>query len=86
MPMLVEKYTSKWVANFVNIKCEIENVLIGIEYKIEHIGSTSVSNLDAKPIIDIDIIYFNKSDFEIIKTEITKIGCYYNGNQGIENK
>ena len=31
----------------------------GLEYSIEHVGSTSVQNLDSKPIIDIDIIYDN---------------------------
>ncbi|MFT3946439.1 MAG: GrpB family protein [Agriterribacter sp.] len=84
--MLIEQYTSKWVDNFENIKCEIEKELQGLVYTIEHVGSTSVPNLDAKPIIDIDIIYSNQSEYEKIKLRLEKIGYYHNGNQGIEDR
>ena len=54
--MLIEKYTSKWMEDFASIKREMEKGLQGLNYTMEHIGSTSVPDLDAKPIIDIDII------------------------------
>jgi GrpB-like predicted nucleotidyltransferase (UPF0157 family) len=53
---------------------------------IVHVGSTAVPNLDSKPIIDIDIIYFNPTDFEKIKSGLEKIGYYHNGNQGIKDR
>ena len=84
--MLIEKYTSNWITNFTKIKREIESGLIGFEYQIEHVGSTSIPNMDSKPIIDIDIIYDNKSEFEKIKSGLIKIGYYHNGNQGIEKR
>ena len=84
--MLIKKYTSDWIKNFADLKREIENSLNGIEYRIEHIGSTSVPKLDAKDIIDIDIIYKNESAFQIIKARLIKIGYYHNGNQGIEQR
>ena len=84
--MLIKKYTADWITNFTDLKGEIDNGLCGLEYSIEHIGSTSVPNLDAKPIIDIDIIYKSISDFEKIKSGLIKIGYYHNGNQGIENR
>lgn len=49
--MLVKKYTPNWIKDFMDIKNEIENGLHGLDYTIEHIGSTSVPNLDSKPII-----------------------------------
>jgi GrpB-like predicted nucleotidyltransferase (UPF0157 family) len=84
--MLIEQYTSKWIDNFEDIKCEIEKELHGLIYTIEHVGSTSVPNLDAKPIIDIDIIYSNQSEYGKIKLGLEKIGYYHNGNQGIEDR
>jgi GrpB-like predicted nucleotidyltransferase (UPF0157 family) len=84
--MLIEKYTPNWTKDFTDIKSEIENGLYGLDYAIEHIGSTSVANLDSKPIIDIDIIYSKPLDFEIIKLKLEKIGYYHNGNQGIEGR
>jgi GrpB-like predicted nucleotidyltransferase (UPF0157 family) len=84
--MLIEKYTKTWIKDFENLKLEIEKGLIGPEFTIEHVGSTSVPKLDSKPIIDIDIIYGKESDFEIIKSKLLEIGYYHNGNQGIENR
>tara|TARA_B100000809_G_scaffold248266_1_gene278171 strand:- start:85 stop:627 length:543 start_codon:yes stop_codon:yes gene_type:complete len=84
--MLIEKYTSDWITNFTDLKRSIESGLIGFKYQIEHVGSTSVPQLDSKPIIDIDIIYENESDFKKIKSGLIKIGYYYKGNQGIKNR
>lgn len=84
--MLIEKYTPQWAKDFVGIIREIDNGLNGLEYSIEHVGSTSVPNLDAKPIIDIDIIYVNELEFERIKPGLIKLGYYHNGNQGIEKE
>ena len=84
--MLIEKYTSNWIKNFAVIKREIENSLHELDYSIEHVGSTSVPNLDSKPIIDIDIIYSKQEDFEKIKSGLEKMGYYHNGNQGIEDR
>jgi len=81
--MLIKKYTSDWIINFADLKCEINKGLCGIEYDIEHVGSTSVPKLDSKPIIDIDIIYKDQAEFEQIKSGLIKIGYYHNGNQGI---
>ncbi len=84
--MLLEKYSSGWIDDFELLKAELENALIGTECTIEHVGSTSVPNLDSKPIIDIDIIYSNPSDFIEIKPKLEEAGYYHNGNQGIEDR
>ncbi|MDR7210124.1 GrpB family protein [Flavobacterium piscis] len=81
--MVLEKYNSNWIKYFTDIKREIEIVFGGIEYNIEHVGSTSVPKLDAKPIVDIDIVFSNIDDFEKIKNRLKKIGYFHNGNQGI---
>lgn len=84
--MLIEKYTSNWITNFADLKREIEIGLNGLDCNIEHVGSTSVPNLDSKPIVDIDIICGNESEFENIKSVLKNIGYYHNGNQGIEKR
>lgn len=84
--MLIEKYTSNWTKDFTKIKREIIKGLSGVEYHIEHVGSTSVKNLDSKPIIDIDIIYRKQADWDKIKSCLELIGYYHNGNQGIDGR
>jgi glycosyltransferase involved in cell wall biosynthesis len=73
MKRLIEKYTSKWMEDYASIKREMEKGLYGLNYTMEHIGSTSVPDLDSKPIIDIDIIFDDQEDFEKIKGAHTAI-------------
>ena len=84
--MLIKKYTPEWINHFNDLKSEMNNALAGLNYSIEHIGSTSVPGLDSKNIIDMDIIYNVDADFEHIKAGLTQIGYYHNGNQGIEQR
>ncbi|MFT6320824.1 MAG: GrpB-like predicted nucleotidyltransferase (UPF0157 family) [Granulosicoccus sp.] len=84
--MLIQKYHPIWKDNFEKIKTEIQKALFELEIKIEHVGSTSVVGLAAKPIIDIDLIYYNSIDFEKIKTKLSEIGYFHHGNQGIAQR
>ncbi|WP_301420994.1 GrpB family protein [Mammaliicoccus lentus] len=49
----LEKYTDEWPDEFTKIKNELLKHTQLEEYRIEHIGSTSIQGMSAKPIIDI---------------------------------
>lgn len=53
MNILIETYNPEWPAQFERIKQELETILEELNPSIEHIGSTSVPGLAAKPIIDV---------------------------------
>ena len=57
--VVVLPYDRTWKFAFEEIKREIEDAVGGLMIGIEHIGSTSVEGLSAKPIIDIDVIILN---------------------------
>jgi GrpB-like predicted nucleotidyltransferase (UPF0157 family) len=58
----LEKYNSIWEEDFLK-ECEIIKKLAGkYVLKIEHVGSTSIKGLSAKPIIDIVILVEKLSD------------------------
>ncbi|NUO01421.1 MAG: GrpB family protein [Saprospiraceae bacterium] len=84
--MLIQKYQEHWENDFDKIKEVLSEHIFQNGIQIEHIGSTSIKNLSAKPIIDIDIAYNNPGLFEEIKTGLEKLGYYHNGNQGIEGR
>ena len=84
--MLIHKYNPDWVQHFESIKVVIQKALLGLNIKIEHVGSTAIPNLAAKPIIDIDIIYKNDDEFNEIKSRLVKFFYFHNGNQGIEQR
>jgi GrpB-like predicted nucleotidyltransferase (UPF0157 family) len=81
--MLIQKYDPIWAKNFNDLKKVFQNALLDLTIEIEHVGSTSVVGLAAKPIIDIDLIYSNQADFQKIKNSLSKLGYDHNGDQGI---
>lgn len=84
--MLIQPYDPKWPENFQDIKQIIQEVLTDQIISIEHIGSTAVSGLAAKPIIDLDIVYQSEINFEIIKKGLGRLNYAHNGDQGIPGR
>lgn len=58
----VEPSNPQWVETFAAKKAEIEQVLAQTALHIEHVGSTAVPDLAAKPVIDIDLIVADPED------------------------
>ena len=54
--IVVESYSPFWVDEFNKQQENIATALADISVKIEHVGSTAVPGLHAKPVIDIDLI------------------------------
>ena len=52
----IAAYSAEWLVLFEASKKLIAQALQGIALHIEHVGSTAVPNLAAKPIIDMDLI------------------------------
>lgn len=53
---------------------------------IEHVGSTSVKGLWAKPIIDIDVVISDNKLLPQVIYKLKHIGYQYEGNLGIEGR
>ncbi|MFP3833985.1 GrpB family protein [Chryseobacterium sp. SIMBA_028] len=68
MKITFEKYNPLWKNQFLSIKSELEESLGFLYPKIEHIGSTSVDGLSAKPIIDIMIGVKDEAELDKIPT------------------
>ncbi|HMG50345.1 MAG TPA: GrpB family protein, partial [Inquilinus sp.] len=52
----VVDYDPAWPALFEEIRAGLERLLDGLVLEIQHIGSTAVPGLCAKPKIDVDIV------------------------------
>jgi GrpB-like predicted nucleotidyltransferase (UPF0157 family) len=84
--MLIQEYQESWVEDFNAIRDVLNETLRGLTVSIEHIGSTSILNQAAKPIIDIDIIIDNYQSFDAVKSQLESVGYFHAGDQGIENR
>lgn len=84
--VIVLPYDAAWKTAFEDIKREIQYALADLIIGIEHVGSTSVEGLSAKPCIDIDIIIQDYTAFDKIVKKLANIGYVHEGNLGIENR
>jgi GrpB-like predicted nucleotidyltransferase (UPF0157 family) len=81
--ILIREYDPAWPIQFGNLSNRISDSLGTIVRRIEHIGSTSVPNLAAKPIIDLDVVLGSQSDLPDAIRLLEKIGYVHEGNLGI---
>lgn len=84
--MLLSDYQERWKDDFNEIKDILLAEINGFGIEIEHIGSTAIKGMIAKPIIDIDLVYHDKEDFDKIKSKLEGLNYYHNGDQGISGR
>ncbi|WP_232697799.1 GrpB family protein [Brevibacillus daliensis] len=70
----ISKHDPEWKSLFNDIASKLRTSLGELAIRIDHVGSTSVVGLDAKPIIDIQISILNYDDILIYKTKIEQVG------------
>ncbi len=83
--MVVVNYNEKWPPDFLKIKEELLKVLT-VSCQVQHVGSTSIPGMKAKPIIDIDVGLENWKDFEKVKSALALIGYEHEGDKGITGR
>lgn len=82
----VVPYDEGWKSAFEAIRQEIHNALGDLIMGIEHVGSTSVEGLSAKPCIDVDIIIKDYSILDTVVDQLARIGYIHEGDLGIQGR
>lgn len=82
----VVDYDPMWIHRFGVLYDTIWPMVCDIAKRIEHVGSTAIPNLAAKPIIDLDIIVASLADVELCIPKMTELGYSYLGELGIEGR
>ena len=84
--VVVLPYDVAWQSAFEKIKGEIKEAIGDLIIGIEHIGSTSVEGMSAKPCIDIDIIIKDYTAFATLVESLRGIGYIHEGDLGIKDR
>ena len=84
--VIVLPYDKAWKNDFETIKAEIECAVGDLIITIEHVGSTSVEGMSAKPCIDIDVVIKDYSIFGAVVQKLEMIGYIHEGNLGIKDR
>ncbi len=82
----IAPYNQEWPLKFEQISQLLRTQLGEIPMDIQHVGSTSIPGMPAKPILDIDIIIDNKSSLDNIIGKLERLGYHYRGDQGIHGR
>jgi GrpB-like predicted nucleotidyltransferase (UPF0157 family) len=85
-PIIVVDYDPQWPATFETLRSKLAEALGSLVAAIEHIGSTSVPGLVAKPIIDIDMLLKSASDLPLVIQRLASLGYAHRGDLGVEGR
>lgn len=85
-PIEIVAYDPTWSKSFAALRDVYHNALAGLYERIEHVGSTAVPGLAAKPIIDIDVVIPSWEAFSVVKSRLEALGYHHEGDLGIAER
>jgi GrpB-like predicted nucleotidyltransferase (UPF0157 family) len=83
---MISDYDPKWPCRFEELRLRIAAALGELAAAIEHIGSTAVPGLAAKPIIDMDVLLKAHGDFPAAVLRLASLGYRHQGDLGIPGR
>lgn len=84
--IVVVDYDERWPAWFARLHDRIWPAVAMHAVRIDHIGSTSVPGIAAKPIIDMDIVVASESNVRPVIEAVRTIGYEWRGDLGVEGR
>ena len=84
--VVVLPYDSAWRDDFLKIRDELMAAIGDLALAVEHVGSTSVEGLCAKPCIDIDVVIADNTVFREVVRALGEIGYIHEGDLGIKGR
>lgn len=82
----IKPYDPTWPRRAAEESTRLAGVLGPILHKVEHIGSTSVPGLAAKPIIDLMPLVMDLGLLDRARTQVESLGYRWHGEYGIEGR
>jgi GrpB-like predicted nucleotidyltransferase (UPF0157 family) len=85
-PVVVVDYDPGWPALFQFFRGRIMAGLGGLAAAVEHVGSTAVVGLAAKPIIDMDVLLVSADALPAAIERLASLGYIHQGDLGIPER
>ena len=82
----IAEYSPAWAETFADLSRILESALGRLALGIEHVGSTSVPGLGAKPIIDLDVVIESPGDLPSVVEALGAVGYSHRGDLGIPGR
>ena len=85
-PVIVVDYDPQWPGVFAHLRAPIAAALGDVAQAIEHVGSTAVPGLAAKPIIDIDVLLADAGRLPEVVARLAALGYAHEGDLGVAGR
>lgn len=82
----VVDYDARWPADFDSIREHLLSAVEPFALRIEHVGSTAVPGLAAKPVIDVDVVVPDEGLVPRAISALTSLGHQHRGDLGIAGR
>ena len=82
----VKPYDPEWPLAFERIHARVWPAVQHAAMSLEHVGSTSVPGLAAKPVVDACIVVASPRDIPHVVKALTKIGYVHRGDLGVPER
>ena len=84
--VIIEDYDPLWPRRFETLRRGLAGLLNGLPLAIEHVGSTAVPGLPAKPIIDVDVLLRSAGDLPRVILALASVGYQHRGDLGVPGR
>jgi GrpB-like predicted nucleotidyltransferase (UPF0157 family) len=86
VPAVVVAYDAEWPEAFRRLRARVDAALGGVAHVTEHVGSTAIPGLDAKPIIDVDVVVLDEIAVRPAIDALAAAGWQHQGELGIKGR
>jgi GrpB-like predicted nucleotidyltransferase (UPF0157 family) len=84
--IVVSEYSSDWPDWFEELRSRIWPAVQELALRIDHVGSTAVPGLAAKPIIDMDIVLADETNVQAAVQALAALGYRWRGDLGVPGR
>ncbi|WP_350356213.1 GrpB family protein [Cohnella hashimotonis] len=86
LTLKVVEYDPGWIRTFEELREFVLPVLNDLIITIEHVGSTSVPGIAAKPIVDMDVVVSTQEDVHTAIQRLATLGYVHEGDLGANGR
>lgn len=84
--VVVRPYDPAWASRFAALHAELWPLLDSVASALEHVGSTSVPGLSAKPVLDADVVVHGAAASREVNRRLEGLGYTHRGDLGVPGR
>lgn len=84
--VVVVEYNEEWPKTFERLRARIWPAVSDLALAVEHVGSTAIPGLAAKPIIDLCVVVQSRADVPLVIERLAQLGYVHSGDLGVPDR